>query len=208
MINTKKKEIQIRERIMSKIFYLMGKSASGKDTIYKKVKEQMPELKTIVIYTTRPIREGEQNGREYHFVDNDKLKQLQEAGKVIELREYNTVHGIWKYFTADDGQFDSDDNYLAIGTLESYVQLRDYFGQERLIPIYVEVEDGLRLERALARERMQATPKYEEMCRRFLADAADFSVENLNKAGITRKFININMDKCVGEIVLGIRENL
>ena len=193
---------------MIKIFYLMGKSASGKDTIYKKVKEQMPELKTIVIYTTRPIREGELNGREYYFVDDDKLKELQEAGKVIELREYNTVHGIWKYFTADDGQFDGDDNYLAIGTLESYVQLRDYFGQERLVPIYVEVEDGLRLERALARERMQATPKYEEMCRRFLADAADFSVDNLKEAGITRKFVNIDMDKCVGEIVLGIRSKV
>ena len=193
---------------MSKIFYLMGKSASGKDTIYKRVKEQMPELKTIVIYTTRPIREGELNGREYHFVDDDKLKELQDAGKVIELREYNTVHGIWKYFTADDGQFDGEDNYLAIGTLESYVQLRDYFGQERLVPIYVEVEDGLRLERALARERMQATPKYEEMCRRFLADAADFSVENMKEAGITRKFNNIDMDKCVGEIILGIRNSL
>ena len=193
---------------MSKIFYLMGKSASGKDTIYRKVKEQMPELKTIVIYTTRPIREGEQNGREYHFVDDDKLKELQEAGKVIELREYNTVHGIWKYFTADDGQFAGDDNYLAIGTLESYVQLRDYFGQERLVPIYVEVEDGLRLERALARERMQATPKYEEMCRRFLADAADFSVENLKEAGITRKFLNIDMDKCVKEVIYDIQDNM
>jgi guanylate kinase len=193
---------------MSKIFYLMGKSASGKDTIYKKVKEQMPELKTIVIYTTRPIREGELNGREYHFVDDDKLKELQEAGKVIELREYNTVHGIWKYFTADDGQFDGDDNYLAIGTLESYVQLRDYFGQERLVPIYVEVEDGLRLERALARERMQATPKYEEMCRRFLEDAADFSVENLKEAGITRKFTNMDVDKCVQGIILDIQGNM
>ena len=193
---------------MSKIFYLMGKSASGKDTIYKKVKERMPELKTIVIYTTRPIREGEKNGREYYFVDDKKLKEFQEAGKVIELREYNTVHGVWKYFTVDDGQFDGDDNYLAIGTLESYVQLRAYFGQERLVPLYVEVEDGLRLERALARERMQATPKYEEMCRRFLADAADFSVENLNSAGITRKFVNIDMEKCVDEIVLGIRQLL
>ena len=193
---------------MSRIFYLMGKSASGKDTIYKKVKERMPELKTIVIYTTRPIREGEKNGREYYFVDDKKIKEFQEAGKVIELREYNTVHGIWKYFTVDDGQFDGDDNYLAIGTLESYVQLRAYFGQERLVPLYVEVEDGLRLERALARERMQATPKYEEMCRRFLADAADFSVENLNSAGITRKFVNINMEKCVDEIVLGIRQLL
>ena len=81
---------------MGKIFYLMGKSASGKDTIYKKVKEQLPELKTIVIYTTRPIREGEQDGVEYFFVDDNRLQKLQEAGKVIELREYNTVHGIWK----------------------------------------------------------------------------------------------------------------
>ena len=193
---------------MGKLVVLMGKSASGKDTIYKKVKEQLPELRTIVIYTTRPIREGEQNGREYHFVDDDKLKELQEAGKVIELREYNTVHGIWKYFTADDGQFAGDDNYLAIGTLESYVQLRDYFGQERLVPIYVEVEDGLRLERALARERMQATPKYEEMCRRFLADAADFSVENLKEAGITRKFTNMDADKCAQGIILDIQGNM
>ena len=146
---------------MSKIFYLMGKSASGKDTIYKKIKEQMPELKTIVIYTTRPIREGEKEGVEYHFVDDDKLQEFQKAGKVIELREYNTVHGIWKYFTVNDGQFDADDNYIAMGTLESHKGMREHLGQEKLVPIYIEVDDGVRLERALHRERKQAEPKYE-----------------------------------------------
>lgn len=193
---------------MGKIFYLMGKSASGKDTIYKKVKEQLPELKTIVIYTTRPIREGEQDGVEYFFVDDGCLQQLQENGKVIELREYNTVHGIWKYFTADDGQFDRDDHLIAIGTLESYVQLKKYFGDEKLVPIYIEVEDGLRLERALSRERKQSEPKYEELCRRFLADAADFSVDKLNEAGITRKYFNIDMDNCIDEIVSEIQKNM
>lgn len=193
---------------MGKIFYLMGKSASGKDTIYKKAKEQLPELKTIVIYTTRPIREGEREGVEYFFVDDNRLQELQEAGKVIELREYNTVHGIWKYFTADDGQFDREDHLIAIGTLESYVQLKKYFGDEKLIPIYIEVEDGLRLERALSREKMQSEPKYEELCRRFLADAADFSVDKLKEAGITQKHFNIDMDKCIDEIVLGIREKM
>ena len=190
---------------MGKIFYLMGKSASGKDTIYKKVKEQLPELKTIVIYTTRPIREGERDGVEYFFVDDNRLQQLQEAGKVIELREYNTVHGIWKYFTADDGQFDREDHLIAIGTLESYVQLKQYFGDEKLVPIYIEVEDGLRLERALSRERQQKQPKYEELCRRFLADAADFSVDKLSEAGITHKYFNIDMDKCINEIVSEIQ---
>ena len=190
---------------MSKIFYLMGKSASGKDTIYKEIKEKLPELKTIVIYTTRPIREGEREGVEYHFVNEEKLQELQEAGKVIELRAYNTVHGVWKYFTVDDGQFDIDDNYIAIGTLESYRGMRNHLGEDKLVPIYIEVDDGVRLERALIRERQQKEPKYEELCRRFLADAADFSEEKLLEAGIHYKFYNDNMEKCVNEIILGIR---
>ena len=193
---------------MGKIFYLMGKSASGKDTIYKEVKKKLPELKTIVIYTTRPIREGERDGVEYYFVDDQRLTELQDAGKVIELREYNTVHGIWKYFTVDDGQFDREDHLIAIGTLESYMQLRGYFGDDKLIPIYIEVEDGVRLERALTRERKQNEPKYEELCRRFLADAADFSADRLKEAGITQKYFNVDMEQCVEEIVLGIRDKL
>lgn len=193
---------------MSKIFYLMGKSASGKDTIYKKIKKTMPELKTIVIYTTRPIREGETEGVEYHFVDESKLQEFRKAGKVIELREYNTVHGIWKYFTVDDGQFDADENYIAIGTLESYKGMRDHLGKEKLVPIYIEVEDGVRLGRALSREKKQQEPKYEELCRRFLADAADFSEDKLKDAGITHRFLNTDIEKCVDEIVLGIREKL
>lgn len=191
---------------MAKIFYLMGKSASGKDTIYKKIKEAFPQLRPIVIYTTRPIREGERNGVEYFFVDDKELEQLQQAGKVIELREYNTVHGIWKYFTADDGQFDSENDLVAIGTLESYVKLKTYFGEEKLVPLYIEVEDGLRLERAVFRERQQKSPKYEELCRRFLADAADFSEEKIKAAGITRRFQNIEMEECVNSLAEFIRK--
>ena len=193
---------------MGKIFYLMGKSASGKDSIYKKIKDKMPELKPLVIYTTRPIREGESDGVEYYFVDEEQLAGLEAEGKVIELRAYKTVHGIWKYFTADDGQFDGEDHLIAIGTLESYVQLRKYFGDDKLIPIYIEVEDGVRLLRALERERKQKEPKYEELCRRFLADAADFSEEKLHEAGIPRRFANIDMDVCTEQIMSTIMGNL
>ncbi len=193
---------------MSKIFYLMGKSASGKDTIYKEIKEQMPELRTIVIYTTRPIREGERDGVEYYFSDDERLEEFQREGKVIELREYNTIHGIWKYFTVDDGQFDEAGHVLAIGTLESYQKMREYFGEEKMVPFYIEVEDGIRLDRALAREHKQKEPKYEEMCRRFLADSLDFAPEKLAQAGIVKKYQNIDMESCIEEIMLGIRDNL
>ena len=179
----------------------MGKSSSGKDTVYKKLKEQYKEFRLIVPYTTRPIREGEKDGVEYYFVDPEQFRAMKEDGKVIESRSYNTKCGIWTYFTADDGQVSvGNDSYLGIGTLESFVRLREYYGNEVMWPIYIEVEDGERLERALAREKTQEVPKYEEMCRRFLADQNDFSEENILKAGIWKRFENHNLDECVKEI--------
>ena len=179
---------------MGKIYYVMGKSSSGKDTIYKKLLEIHPEFHTIVPYTTRPIREGEHNGVEYHFVNEKRLNEMQAAGQVIEVRSYDTKCGIWTYFTADDGQIDLEQHdYLVIGTLVSYEAMKRYFGKNALVPIYIEVEDGERLRRALAREKEQNVPKYAEMCRRFLADEEDFSEKNLRKAEITCRFENSSL---------------
>lgn len=187
---------------MSKIYYMMGKSSTGKDTLYKRIfRDEELQLKTVIPYTTRPIREGEKEGVEYFFCDDLKAAELEEAGKVIERRDYHTVHGIWTYFTVDDGQIDlKNQDYLVIGTLESYHKIRDYYGKEYLVPIYIEVEDGERLQRALSREKEQMFPKYEEMCRRFLADAKDFSEENLAAAEITKRFVNQNLDDTEAEI--------
>lgn len=186
---------------MGKIYCMMGKSSSGKDTLYQKVLERLPQIHRVVPYTTRPIREGEQDGVEYHFVDDKRLAELETDGKIVELRAYNTVHGIWKYFTVDDGQIDLEQgDYLLIGTLETYEKIREYYGAEHLVPIYIEVEDGERLARALERERRQAVPKYKEMCRRFLADEEDFCEENLKRLGIDKRYRNTDMETCLNEI--------
>ncbi len=95
-----------------------------------------------------------------------------------------------------------------IGTLESYEKLCGYFGQKRIVPIYVEVEDGERLSRALMRERLQEEPKYAEMCRRFLADTIDFSEVNLKRFGIDRRFQNVVLEECIQEIMLYIQNYL
>ena len=192
---------------MGKIYCVMGKSSSGKDTVYKKLKEQYKEFRLIVPYTTRPIREGEKDGVEYYFVDPEQFRAMKEDGKVIESRSYNTKCGIWTYFTADDGQIDlSAADYLLIGPLVSYQALREYFGEEAIVPVYLEVEDGLRLARALERERRQEKPKYAEMCRRFLADEEDFSEENLIKSGITERFGNEDFTECLNKIQRYIEE--
>ena len=177
---------------MGHIFCIMGKSSSGKDTIFKLLlgREDL-NLNRIVSYTTRPIRSGENNGDDYNFVSIEKKDELVEAGKVIEIRKYDTVHGPWFYFTVDDNSIDIEvKDYLIIGTVESYVKIRDYYGSDKVLPIYIEVDDGIRLSRALERERGQLHPKYEEMCRRYLADQQDFSKENLEKAEITNIFNN------------------
>ena len=180
----------------------MGKSASGKDTIFRKLLENKElALKTVVPYTTRPIRDGEKNGRDYFFMDIDGLNQLRDAGKGIEERVYQTWHGPWHYFTVNDGQIDlTTGNYLQIGTLEAYVSIRNYFGAETVVPLFIDLDDGERLQRALDREKAQENPKYEEMCRRFLGDAEDFREEKIAAAGITRRFLNNKLEECLTEL--------
>lgn len=192
---------------MGKIFYIMGKSASGKDTIYRRlIGEKEFGLRTLIPYTTRPMRSGEENGKDYFFTDEAGLRRLQDEKKVIELRTYQTVLGPWHYFTVDDGQVNlAEYDYLMVGTLESYRTLRDYYSAENVVPIYIVVDDGLRLQRALDRERAQDEPKYAELCRRFLADEADFSEEKLAEVGIEKRFENTALEKCLEEIRAFVR---
>ena len=187
---------------MGKIVYLMGKSSTGKDTIFKRLLEdQELELVRVVPYTTRPIRQGERNGQEYYFTDEAGYLGLKRQGKIIEEREDHTFHGLWRYFTVDDGQVRQEEkNYLMIGTLESFLKLKDYFGADRMLPVMIELDDGARLQRALNRERAQAFPRYEEMCRRFLADSVDFAEEKIREAGIEARFKNNDLESCLRNI--------
>ncbi|MDE6219975.1 MAG: guanylate kinase [Lachnospiraceae bacterium] len=187
---------------MGSIFCIVGKSSSGKDTIYKMLMQNNSlRMKRIVPYTTRPIRVGEQEGVEYYFTTVEAMEQLKKQNKIVECRSYDTIYGPWYYFMAKDNQIDLELNdYLIIGTLESYTKIRDYFGRDRVVPIYIELDDGERLSRALEREKRQSQPMYEEMCRRFIADARDFSQENLENAGITIKFDNYDLTSCLNEV--------
>ena len=194
---------------MGKIFYLIGPSASGKDRLLGELKARFPQLRTIVMYTTRPIRSGEIPDVAYHFITRKQFEAEQAAGRVIESRTYQTVYGSWTYATMDDGAIELEDHsYLMAGTLESYGQTLAYFGADRVVPLYIEVEPGLRLFRALARERSQAEPKYAEMCRRFLADEEDFSPEKQAAFHFPRKYANDDFETCLGELADTIEKEL
>lgn len=185
------------------IFYLMGKSASGKDTLFRRLlNDQSLSLTPIITYTTRPMRKGEQDGREYFFRNAAFLKEQQNAGHVLESRTYETVFGPWTYFTLYDAQWtNKQTNFLTIGTLSAYETLLAY--QAKLVPIrpiYIEADNGTRLLRAIAREQTEKAPNYEEICRRFLTDESDFCSERLQKAGVKTVFSNNDLDVCLAQI--------
>lgn len=196
---------------MGKIFLLMGKSTSGKDTIYKSlIQNDEFALKKVVPYTTRPMRDGETDGVQYFFKTEEEYLELKNNKKIIEERTYHTNYGPWRYFTADDGQIDLiTGNYLMIGTVESYCYIRDYFGKSFVEPILIDVDAKIRLERAMKREEKQEHPKYDEMCRRFLADEEDFSEDKIKEAGIERRFFNnAAIEDCIAEISGFIAERI
>lgn len=186
-----------------KIYVLIGKSSTGKDTLYKKLLEDVRvNFKTVVTYTTRPIRDNEKDGVEYFFKTKEEYEKINKD-EIIEERCYKTVYGNWYYFMMKDNQIDinSNDNYLLIGTLPTYEALKKNYGKENVIPLYIEIDDETRLTRAMKREKLQKEPKYEELCRRFLADAKDFSDNKLKKAGIKKRYNNTDSNMCLDEII-------
>lgn len=195
---------------MGRIFYIIGRSASGKDRLQREMQQRFgSRLKTVLMYTTRPLRSGETDGVAYHFISGEQFEAYKAAGRVIEYRQYQTVYGPWIYATLDDGQIDlKSASYLVAGTPESYLETRNYFGREAVVPLYIHVEDGALLLRALKREMAQEQPKYAEMCRRYLADDKDFAPEKLAALELPRVYENDDFDRCAAELAAVIEEGL
>lgn len=187
---------------MGKIVLFMGKSSSGKDTIiHKIIKENKYDLKNIVMHTTRPPRAEEIDGREYHFSTKEEMLKLKAQKMIVESREYETRYGLWYYFTVCSSINLNINNYIASNTLVGFEQYLNYYGKDNIISILIELDDGIRLQRALNREKKEKNPKYDELCRRFLSDSEDFSLENIQKYPIDYIISNgQNLDNTMEEV--------
>lgn len=193
---------------MGKLFMILGRSAVGKDTIFANlIKDQDLVLSPVVTYTTRPKRQAEEEGVQYHFVTERRMYDLEEQGKIIEKRVYHTKRGDWYYFTVDGGIDLSQGSYIMIGTLDSYNSMKDYYFKKNhykecheVEPIFIDASDDSIYNRMLLREKDQKIPNFDELHRRFAADKEDFSKHNLSKAGINYVFENENLDQCLARI--------
>ncbi len=160
---------------MGKIIFYIGPSSSGKDTFYKYTSENY-DISDIVLYTTRPIREGEKEGVNYFYITKEKMNDMEKKGMLIERRDYNTKYGIWSYATSRYNIKDNT-NYLTLNTWDGYKSFNNYYDDNKLLPVYFMLDPKVRLERALKRESKEESPKYDEVERRFKSDLKDYRKE-------------------------------
>lgn len=168
-----------------KIVALFGESASGKDTICKKIVSEYPFIThALISHTTRPPRDYEINGIDYHFISNVEFAEKVLDGSMLEA----TCFRDWHYGTALDA-LDIDKVNIGVFNITGIECLLE---DNRLdvYPIYVYASPKTRLIRSLNREQ---NPDCTEICRRFLSDEKDFSLVDFDYEQIINEKDNIDI---------------
>lgn len=186
------------------LFFIIGRSSVGKDTIFRRLREMDPSLKEATPCTTRPMREGEREGVEYFFVTDEQFLKDKEEGKILEYRQYPSSHGIWTYYTRFSA-VQGEGDYIISGSIDMFNKVYDVLG-DCVIPIYIKLPEVSLIERALAREKSRGEgADIVEMCRRFLQESKDYENYNFN-GRIKVEFVNDDLAVCVEEIYNYINE--
>jgi guanylate kinase len=188
-----------------KIYFLVGQSCTGKDTILAKVRKIL-NIDLIVTSTTRPMREGEIDGVTYHFMTEEEFQLAKRNDSVVEDRAYNTVAGLWRYFTTTKN-LDADKNYICVGTINQCTSYTKYFGVGVVRPIKIIVSDYDRLMRGITRE-LSNKQNFKEVARRFLDEFDEFTDENYSRINFILEVKNDVLDECCDTIVRRIKEDM
>lgn len=189
-----------------KLITLTGTSACGKDSLLNKVLESNKNIKPIISVTTRPKREGETDGVEYKFITLEELTELYNNEELIEIREYNTKHGMWYYgITKDSIDVDGDDIYIVIVDVQGVIQLRQYLNSLKsdnikVESVFINCSGKERMFRSLTREQNLNDEQIAEICRRYLDDQANVGAYKEAFDIILRNELPQDIDRCVSII--------
>ena len=144
-----------------KIFALLGYSSVGKDTILKQVLKDIDDVKPIISTTTRPMRKGETEGVEYYFIDDTEF--FRRGTDFVEQRIYHTKvkeNGVekdttWRY-GIERMELEKDDYLIVIVDSVGYKELKNYVGNNKIVPIFISAPQEELKARALARGDLEA----------------------------------------------------
>lgn len=208
----------------NKIFVIMGKSSSGKDTVFKMLKNGVIDigdhytstiLKPVLLYTTRQPRSNEKDGVRYHFTTEREYLETysNEPNRLVFSKAYHPkdLNGdmqLKRYFLDSKDIDISKDSYVIIGTIDYLNDLRKFYGEDRIVPIYIDIDDDTRFLRAVEREKSEEKPNYGELCRRFTADNEQYNNKRITTEGINYKIENYDLETCVKQITEIVRREL
>jgi len=141
------------------ILLITGPSGAGKSTFIARLKQLDPRLEFSVSTTTRPIRDGEIDGRDYDFTVPEEFLKLRDEGAFVEWAE---VHG--NYYGTRRDQID---RMIAAGRIplldidvQGGLQVLELFGSDRpeLVSVFLFPPSWEELERRLT-QRGTDTPE-------------------------------------------------
>ena len=157
---------------MSKLLIVSSPSAAGKNYLLSAL-ENENVVTQLISCTTRPMRLNEQFGKEYYFLTDDDFDSV----PMVETREYNTEHGVWKYGLSSieiNNACENEGNYLVIVDCEGKDAILKYIEDKKLdiktTTIFLNVSAQKRLLRSLDRESKMDTKAVDEGIRRYIKD--------------------------------------
>lgn len=171
---------------------VLGKTASGKDTILAELVNQ--GYRKMTTYTTRPIRTGEIQDKTYHFISEEKFLDMVSKGLFLEYKSYDTVDGTWYYGSLLEDYENSDKGTVIILNPDGYKELLKKTNISHK-SIYIYANNSTIKERLNKRG-----DKKEEAERRMKQDNIDFKgIENM-----VDKIIYNNSGKDINDVVQSI----
>lgn len=183
------------------ILVLMGESGAGKDFLFN----HTDNFESIVSYTTRPMREKEVNGREYHFVDDKFMKDINDTNPdfFLEKREYNAIKDgkevLWTY--ASPRVNPEDNNYKVILDVQGTLDYINAYGADNVEVVYVKAPEEIRRQRAIDRDPNKFDK--DEWERRAKDDAIKFKdTEMVISKALGRELLVFNNNKSMNDNLL------
>ena len=166
------------------VVILVGRSGSGKSTVSKELEKIGYER--IVTYTTRPPREGEIDGVDYHFISRDKF--VQNLYKFMEYKEYETAEGSWMYGSMTDDYTTGDGRKVIVLDPSGVSQAKLHYWMIKPFVVFLDTNQIDCIIRTI--ERGDPKRNKEEWIRRIKADEIDF-----NDFRSQRRMYDLHIDK-------------
>jgi guanylate kinase len=153
-----------------KLIAIIGRSASGKDYLFRHTLKNNPDLNPVIHYTTRPRRDGEVDGKDYFFVTETEFQRKEDNYEFFSITSFRD----WRY-GVDSNSFDPKKINIGIFNPFELHQLHEFFKDKfQFVIVETLADEKTRYLRSLDRLKPYDKEGLKELCRRNKADEQDF----------------------------------